>query len=118
MHPPGSRVALSLEGPLAQLTLMRTFEEHAAAFSEPVARLARLAFLYGREFGKCEAGAIAQVELPDDDLIAQEEANKPDLNLQMRELEQLGEEASADILGDLRGGVAKVNAKHILPQWN
>ncbi len=27
-----SRVALNLEGPMAQLRLMRTFQEHAAAF--------------------------------------------------------------------------------------
>ena len=35
----------------------------------PIERLAQVAFLYGREYGKWEAGAIEEIELPEDEAI-------------------------------------------------
>jgi hypothetical protein len=112
-----SWVALGLEGPLAQIRLAKTLHEHAEAFSGPVSRLAQLAFLYGREYGKWEAGQIEAIEAPDPDALAKELENDSDLNDELGEAAQAGREVVARILAEIDRSVAKAHRKRMAPKW-
>jgi hypothetical protein len=112
-----SWVALSLEGPLAQIRLAKMLHEHAEAFSGPVSQLAQLAFLYGREYGRWEAGAIEVIEAPDLDALEEVLENNSDLNDQLSEAAQAGKEAVAQILAEINQSVAKAHRKRMAPKW-
>src|SRR4051812_47749143 len=103
--------ALEVEGPLAQLRLVGRYAEHARDFARPVDALARVAFLYGRQYGKWESGAIDRIDLPDDAALAAEMKADPELREQLRELR----ECVAEAVDELAQALARATEAALRP---
>jgi len=112
-----SWVALGLEGPLAQMWMAKSLQEHSEALSGPVERLAQLAFLYGREYGRWEAGAVEAIEVPDPDALERELENGSDLADQLGQAAQAGKEAAAQMFATISRSFATAHRKRIAPRW-
>ena len=112
-----SRVCLNMRAGLAQLRMARLFHEQADCFAGPVARLAHLVFLYGRECGKSEAGAIACIALPDRATVDREIAEDAELGRPLDDITELAGEALGAVASHLVVATAKVHASDLLSQW-
>ena len=112
-----SRACLDLQAGLAQLRLGRAFHEHAGQFAGPSIQLAQVAFLYGRAYGKWEAGMIDTIGLPDAKMLADEVVADPELGRELDELRALAEDAVQQSAGKLRDAVGRVHATELLSRW-
>ena len=72
-------VCLNMRAGLARVRMARAFRETADAFAAPVELVARVAFLYGRAYGRSEAGAVERVDVPEREALAAEPEASPDL---------------------------------------
>jgi hypothetical protein len=113
-----SRAWLDLQPGLAQLRMAVAFQSCAGQFAGPVARLAQAALLYGRAYGRWEAGAIETVGLPDAKALADEVAADPELGTQLEELRTLAGEAMELSAGNLLDMVGRVHATDLLSRWD
>ena len=112
-----SRAWLDMQEGLGQLRMGRAFQACAAQFASPTARLAQVAFLYGRAHGKWEAGAIETIGLPDARLLADEVAADPELGNRLEELRRLAEKAMGRSAKSLLDVVGYVHATDVLSRW-
>jgi hypothetical protein len=101
--------ALWVEGPLAQVRLFEAMAKGGmAAFARPVEKAAEVAFLYGREYGKWQAGVIERIDLPDKAALAAECKADPELRRQLIELRQAVGEAMKRVAADLADAIKTV----------
>jgi hypothetical protein len=81
------------------------------------ARVAEVAFLYGREYGKWEAGAIEQIEVPAPARLKAEIAANPDLTRQLDELCEGVAESLEQVAQVVRESEGQSDASQLLSQW-
>ena len=96
------RVSLNMREGLAQIRLARLFHEHAEMFAGDSIRVMQAVFLYGREYGKWEVGAIEEVGLPDAEELVDDVAAHPDLGDQLEELREIAKESVVKVASGLR----------------
>jgi hypothetical protein len=77
---------VNLQKHLAVIRCSNVFIEQHKVFADGPKLVAACAFLYGRQYGLCEAGAIAEIEAPDPAKIGAEVKGRPDLKEQLREI--------------------------------
>lgn len=112
-----SQAWMGMQAGLAQLRLARAYQEYAGGLAEPVVELAQLAFLYGREYGKWEAGAIDSIGLPEPEAVGAEVSGDPELAARLKELRVLGAEAAGRSATELREALVRVQAADLLARW-
>ena len=112
-----SYVCLNMRAGLAQMRLARLFREQSDCFAGPVGHMAQLVFLYGRECGKCAAGVIESVGLPNQAAIDREVAADEELRGQLQDLTALAEDALSSIGTQLVIATGKAHASDLLSQW-
>jgi hypothetical protein len=88
-----NRVCLNMRAGLAKIRIAKVFHEQAGKFAGPSIRVAQAAFLYGREYGRWDAGAIDSIALPDPKTLADDVAADPERGRQLEELGEVSEEA-------------------------
>jgi hypothetical protein len=116
-HTIAGRVCLNMRAGLAQIRMAKVFCEQAGQFAGPSIRVAQAAFLYGREYGKWELGAIDTICLPDAPTLAEDVAAHPDLGEQLKEAREVAEEAMGKVAETLLGAVGELHANDLLSQW-
>jgi hypothetical protein len=98
--------AAQVAGPLAIVRMFDAMSDQGvSAFAGPVERAAEVAFLYGRQYGKWQAGLIEQIDLPDKAALAAECKADPKLRRQLVELRECVGEAMARVAADLAHAV-------------
>ena len=112
-----SRVCLNMRAGLAQLRMARLFHEQSDCFAGPVARLAHLVFLHGREYGKWEAGAIECIALPDRAVLDREVAEDAALRRQLDDVTELAGDTLGAVASNLVAATAQAHASDLLSQW-
>lgn len=112
-----SRVCLNMRGGMAELRMARIFREQVDCFAGPVAHLARLVFLYGREYGKREAGAIESIAMPDRAALDREVTEDIDLRRLLDDITELAGDALGAVASQVVVATAKVHASDLLSQW-
>jgi hypothetical protein len=112
-----NRVCLNMRAGLAQLRMARSFCQQAEKFAGPSMRVAQAAFLYGREYGKWELGAIDTVGVPDATTLVDDVAAEPDLGRQLEELRECSIEAMRQLARTLLDAVGQHHASDLLSQW-
>ena len=105
-----SRVCLNMRAGLAQMRMARLFHEQADCFAAPVAHLARLVFLYGREYGRWEAGVIECIALPDRAGLDREVGEDAELKRPLDDITELAGEVLGAVASQLAVATAKVHA--------
>lgn len=80
-------------------------------------RLAQAALLYGRAYGKWEAGKIATIELPDAQNLLDQVAADPELGNQLEELHILAQAVLQQTAGNLLEVAGRVHASDVLSRW-
>jgi hypothetical protein len=112
-----NRVSLNMRAGLAQIRMGKVFHEQAEKFAGPSVRVAQAAFLFGREYGKWEAGAIDTIGLPDAPTLVDDVAADPELRRQLEELREVSEEAMRQSARTLLDAVGQLHASDLLSQW-
>jgi hypothetical protein len=110
-------VCLNMREGMAQIRMAKTFRQVHKSFSGPVAKLAEVALLYGRDYGRWEAGAIDTVDLPDQATVTAELATRPDLRQQLADVREIAGEATLMIADTLQYAVGQAVAIDLLSQW-
>ncbi|MCW2892951.1 MAG: hypothetical protein JWO75_2440 [Actinomycetia bacterium] len=116
-HTIAGRVCLNMRAGLAQIRMAKVFCEQAGNFAGPSVRVAQAAFLYGREYGKWELGAIDTIELPDVPTLVDDVAANPELGTQLEELREVSEIAMRQSARTLLDAVGQLHASDLLSQW-
>jgi hypothetical protein len=112
-----NRVCLNMRAGLAQIRMAKVFCQQAENFAGPSMRVAQAAFLYGREHGKWELGAIDAIGLPDASTLVDDVAANPDLGTQLEELREVSQEAMRQLARTLLDAVGQHHASDLLSQW-
>ena len=79
--------------------------------------VAACAFLYGRDYGKWEVGAIEEIPLPDPANIAAEVKGRPDLKEVLRELREVAEEGVLRVAQAVHESIGMGVGVEALSQW-
>jgi hypothetical protein len=116
-HMIASRVCLNMRAGLAQIRMAKVFIEQAGNFAGPSVRVAQAAFLYGREYGKWELGAIDTIDLPDAPTRVDDVAADPELGRPLEELREVSEEAMRQSARAQLDAVGQLHASDLLSQW-
>ena len=82
----------NLQKSLAVIRCSRVFVEQHRVYAHGPRLVAACAFLYGRDYGRSEAGAIHEIPLPDPTNIGAEVKGRPDLKEVLRDLRGIAEE--------------------------
>jgi len=75
------------------------------------------AFLYGREYGLCEAGAIESIPLINADDTAALIKGRPDLKEQLKEVRNISADGVRKVAETLQYAVGQAHAVEVLSQW-
>src|SRR5947207_4302216 len=107
---------LNLRGLLGMVRAGVVFKEQHRPYARGPILVATCAFLYGRQYGHWECGAIEQIDLPDEKATAAELKQRPDLREQLRKLRQCEEEGvlhAAEAMQEVIG----IGVGEALSQW-
>ena len=108
---------LNMREALFRIRMAQAFQETSDHFAGPVAMAAQAAFLYGREYGKWEAGAIDRIDLPDADRLAADVRASPDLKQQLAELREIANEVTRRVANAVHEVTGMAHAADLLAQW-
>ena len=75
------------------------------------------AFLYGREYGRWECGAVEEIDLPDLESLEAETKERPDLREQLREVREISELGVLRVAETLKYAIGEAHAVEVLSQW-
>jgi hypothetical protein len=107
----------NLQKLLAVIRCSNVFVEQHRAYADGPKLVAACAFLYGRDYGKWEAGAIEEVSLPDPAKIAAEVKGRPDLEEVLRELRECAYESVRRVAEAVRESIGMGVGVEALSQW-
>jgi hypothetical protein len=79
--------------------------------------VATTAFLYGREYGRWECGAIDSIPLVDPEKLEAEKRERPDLREQLKEVKAISAEGVLKVAETLKYAIGEAHAVEILSQW-
>src|SRR4051812_31292753 len=108
---------LNLQKLLAVIRCSGVLVDCHREFAHPPTLVATCAFLFGRQYGMWECGAIEEVEIPDLDGLKEEVKARPDLKQQLRELRECAELSVLRVAEEVRESVGVGVAVEALSQW-
>ena len=100
----------NLQKSLAVIRCSRVFVEQHRVYAHGPKLVAACAFLYGRDYGRWEAGAIEEVPLPDPADIGAEVKGRPDLKEVLRELREIAEEGVLQVAAAVQESLGSASA--------
>lgn len=110
-------VCLNMREGMAQIRMAEAIRLTATQFIDTPTRVAEVAFLYGREYGKWEAGAIDQIKMPNQASIQADISKDADLRKQLGDLREIVAH-SVDLLAtSVHESVGRVHAVELLSHW-
>jgi hypothetical protein len=112
-----ARACLNLRGGLAQVRTARFFRETYRDFAAGPALVATTAFLYGREYGKWECGAVESIGLPEEEAMSAELEQNPDLSEQLQQVREIAAEGVLRVAETLLEATGEALAVELLSQW-
>src|SRR5687767_10330116 len=86
-------------------------------FAEGPTLVATTAFLYGRQYGYWECGAIDSIPLVDPEKLEAEKRERPDLREQLKEVRDIAAEGVKRVAETLKYAIGEAHAAEILSQW-
>jgi hypothetical protein len=108
---------------LGRMTVAQLREQYREAFGETYrdfaagpALVATTAFLYGREYGRWECGAIESIGLQEEAMAAELEQN-PDLREHLQQVREIAAEGVLKVAETLREATGEALAVELLSQW-
>jgi hypothetical protein len=111
-------VVLNMREGLVRIRMAEALRQHVPQMAVGPAKVAEVAFLYGREYGKWEAGAIEQIDLPEREKLEAEIAANPELKEQLDQLREAVEECVGGVLDEVRGLIGTAHPTEVLSMWN
>ena len=108
---------VNLQKLLALIRCSNVFIEQHRVYAAGPKLVAACAFLYGRDYGKWEAGAIGEIKLPDPANIAAEVKGRPDLKEQLKQLRECAEEGVRHVAEAVRESIGMGVGVEALSQW-
>ena len=108
---------VNLQKHLAVIRCSGVIVEQHRAYAEGPKLVAACAFLYGRQYGLWEAGAIQEIELPNPARIAAEVEDRPDLKEQLRDLRVCAYESVRRVAEAVQESIGIGVGVEALSQW-
>jgi hypothetical protein len=108
---------LNLQKLLAVIRCSNVFIEQHRVYAGGPTMVARCAFLFGRQYARCEAGLIEQVGLPGLDELKAEVKERPDLKEQLRELRECAELSVLRVAEAVQESIGIGVGVEALSQW-
>lgn len=108
---------LNMREGLARIRMGKAFRETSEHFADPVKMAAQVAFQYGREYGKWEAGAIDSIDLSNSDVLAADVKASPDLKQQLAELREVAGEVTRRVADALHEATYIAHAADLMAHW-
>jgi hypothetical protein len=108
---------VNLQKLLAVIRCSNVFIEQHRVYADGPKLVAACAFLYGRQYGLWEAGAIGQIEPPDPARIAAEVKDRPDLKEQLGELRECAYESVRHVAEAVQESIGMGVGVEALSQW-
>jgi hypothetical protein len=108
---------LNLQRLLAVVTAGVVFRDQHRLYARGPTLVATCAFLYGRQYGMWECGAIERIEPPNPDRVSAEVEGRPDLKQQLRELREIAEEGVLHVADAMQESIGLGVAVEALSQW-
>ena len=107
----------NLQKPLAVIRCSGVLVDNHREFAHTPTLVATCAFLFGRQYGMWECGAIEEVEIPDLDGLKAEAEERPDLKRQLKELRECAELSVLRVAEEVRESIGVGVAAEALSQW-
>ena len=108
---------INLKWRVEQVRAAQMFCELHEHFAEGPTLVATTAFLFGRQYGWWECGAIEEIGLPDKKALEAEQRERPDLRDQLREVREIAELGVLKVAETLKYAIGEAHAAEILSQW-
>jgi hypothetical protein len=108
---------LNLRALLSAVRAGVIFKEQHRLYARGPTLVATCAFLYDRQFGHWECGAIEQIDLPDEKATAAEFKERPDLREQLKELKETAAESVLRVAEAVQEAIGIGVAVEALSQW-
>ena len=109
--------SVNLQKPLAVIRCSSVFVDNHREFAHPPTVVATCAFLFGRQYGMWECGAIEEIDLPDLDDIKAEVKGRPDLKEQLKELRECAELSVQRVAKEVQESIGIGLGVEALSQW-
>ena len=110
-------VTINIRWRLEQVRVARLFMDQHRLYVWGPQLVATTAFLFGRQYGMWECGAIEQIDLPDLEGITAEVKGRPDLREQLKEVREISAEGVRRVAETLQYAVGYAHATEVLSQW-
>ena len=110
-------VTINLKWRLEQMRGAKLFRDLHGDFVWPPQLVATTAFLYGREYGRWECGAIESIPLIDAGETAALMRERPDLKEQVGEVQEIARESLKTVAEWLQYAMGEAHAAEVLSQW-
>jgi hypothetical protein len=110
-------VTINLKWRVEQIRAARLFCELHKDFAWGPSLVATTAFLYGREYGRWECGAIDSIPLIDAGETATLLKARPDLKEQLKEVQEISAEGVKRVAETLKYAMGEAHAVEVLSQW-
>ena len=107
----------NLQKLLALIRSSTVFVDNHREFAHPSTLVATCAFLFGRQYGMWECGAIERIDLPDLDELEAEAKERPDLKEQLRELREVAELSVLRVAEAVQESIGIGVGEEALSQW-
>ena len=108
---------LNLRGLLTTIRAGVIFKEQHRLYARGPTLVATCAFLYGRQYGHWECGAIEQIDPPDEASTKAELKQRPDLREQLKELKEIAAESVLKVAESVQEVIGIGVGVEALSQW-
>ena len=108
---------VNLQKLLAVVRCSNVLVEQHRVYADGPKLVATCAFLFGRQYGMWECGAIEQVELPDLDKLKAEAKDRPHLKEQLKELRECAYESVRRVAEAVQESIGMGVGVEALSQW-
>src|SRR5436305_41128 len=110
-------MCVNLQKLLAVIRCSGVFVDCHREFAHPPTLVATCAFLFGRQYGMWECGAVEQVQIPDLERLKAEVKERPDLKEQLKELKDIAAESVLRVAEAVRESIGVGLGVEALSQW-
>ena len=108
---------VNLQKHLAVIRCSNVLIEQHKVFSHGPTLAALCAFLFGRQYGLWETGAIEEIDIPDLDGLKAEAEGRPDLKRHLKELREVAEESVLRVAKEVQETIGIGVGVEALSQW-
>jgi hypothetical protein len=110
-------VTINIRWRLEHIRVAKIFMDQHELYVWGPRLVAVTAFLYGREYGRWESGAIEQIPMVNADDTAALIKGRPDLREQLKEVREISAEGVRKVAETLQYAVGYAHATEVLSQW-